>query len=112
MPSSFGSQLVGEAGLGLGRAGLQRDERLEDLRDGADGLAVRDQRAVEHDRVGGAGEDERAAFGAAGLLGGGGAARFLVVSAARARNEHEAGDEHKEREQAHELASLHCHTSL
>ena len=48
-------------GCGLGRPRLQGDERLEDLRDHAERLAVRDERAVEHDRVGSAGEDERAA---------------------------------------------------
>ena len=57
-----GGPLGRETGLGLGRAGLERDQRLEDLSDHAERLAVRDERAVEQDRVGGAGEDERPAF--------------------------------------------------
>ena len=52
---------LGEPRHGLGRARLQEDERLEELGDGADRLTVRNERAVEHDRVGRAGEDERPA---------------------------------------------------
>ena len=57
---------LGETGLHLGRAGLERDERLEDLRDRTDRLAVGDDRPVERDRVGRTREDQRPA----GLTGG------------------------------------------
>src|SRR4029453_4875437 len=51
----------GETGLQLGRPRLEVDQGLEDLRDDPDRLAVRDERAVERNRVRGAGEDERPA---------------------------------------------------
>ena len=86
-PSSLASQLVGEAGLELGRARLQRDERLEDLVDHAQRLAVGDERAVEHDRVGRRAEDERAARRAALGLGRRAVTAALVVVATAARRE-------------------------
>ena len=46
---------------GLGAARLERDERLEDLLNDAERLAVGDERAVERDRVRSARKDERAA---------------------------------------------------
>ena len=51
----------GETGLRLGRAGLESDERLEDLRDRTQRLAVGDNRPVERDRVGRTCEDQRPA---------------------------------------------------
>src|SRR4051794_10587772 len=73
----------GECGRDLRAAGLQGDEALEDLLDDADRLAVGDKCAVEHDRIGSAGEDERAALAAAST------ARAAAASAAARRCDHE-----------------------
>ena len=58
--SAVGARLprLGEPWDELGAARLERDERLEDLVEHAQRLAVRDERAVEHDRIRGGPEDE------------------------------------------------------
>jgi hypothetical protein len=89
--------------------GLERDERLEDLCDDADRLAVRDERAIDDNRIRSAGKDERPARLA--LLGSRGrTCGFLVVvvpaAAGREQREHEHG------EQEQEAKRLHPHLNL
>ena len=76
---------LSEAGLELGRAGLQRDESLVDLVDRPKRLAVGDERAVEDDRVGGGAEDEIASCLASARVSGSTcvpSALVVVISAA------------------------------
>jgi hypothetical protein len=70
---------LSEDGLDLRRAGLETDQGLEDLRDHADRLAVGDECAVDHNRVGCARKDEGPSFSGS----------LVVVAPAACRDESE-----------------------
>jgi hypothetical protein len=97
---------LGEAGRELCRAGLQADQRLEDLVDHAQRLAVGDERAVEDDGILRRAEDERAA--ACGSLasrrGAGISAALIVVPTAAGCDKRER--QHGQQEQEPQRLSL------